>query len=192
MAKQFYTTGEGSSQTLSQINNETIKIYPTEADLDADLANLEENEIVATNEDNMHVVTSNAVAKAIGNFYPSGSYSFIDNSAKMILPAYISSSSTTLVFMLPIIHESGKTVNFTNIGLACHLGSGGYVEDSGATKINMTDYNFAFTDRGRFGITVTVTKKDGTAWIDDERTATVVNNTACTVVINQIEFTVSQ
>ena len=78
MAKQFYTTGEGSSQTLSQINNETIKIYPTEAALDADLANLEEDEIVATDEDNnpasgtqypvdvvqdgnMHAVTSNAV-----------------------------------------------------------------------------------------------------------------------------------
>ena len=78
MAKEFYTSGIGSAQTLSPSDESKIKIYPTEAALDADLANLEEDEIVATDEDNnpasgtqypvdvvqdgnMHAVTSNAV-----------------------------------------------------------------------------------------------------------------------------------
>ena len=80
MAKQFLANRSGQNPTLDEVPNETIKIYPTEADLDADLANLEENEIVATDEDNnpasgtqypidvvqdgnMNAVTSNAVAK---------------------------------------------------------------------------------------------------------------------------------
>ena len=79
MAKQFLANRSGQTPTLDEVPNETIKIYPTEAALDADLANLEEDEIVATDEDNnhasgtqypvdivqdgnMHAVTSNAVA----------------------------------------------------------------------------------------------------------------------------------
>lgn len=78
MAKQFLANRSGQTPTLDEVPNETIKIYATEADLDADLANLEENEIVATDEDNnpasgtqypvdvvqednMNAVTSNAV-----------------------------------------------------------------------------------------------------------------------------------
>ena len=78
MAKQFLANRSGQTPTLDEVPNETIKIYPTEAALDNDLANLEENEIVATDEDNnpasgtqypvdvvqdgnMHAVTSNAV-----------------------------------------------------------------------------------------------------------------------------------
>ena len=78
MAKEFYTSGIGSAQTLNPSDESKIKIYPTEAALDADLANLEEGEIVATDEDNnpasgtqypvdvvqdgnMNAVTSNAV-----------------------------------------------------------------------------------------------------------------------------------
>jgi hypothetical protein len=109
----------------------------------------------------------------------------------MLLPAYVSSSSTSLVFMLPIIHDSNKTVTFTNIGLACRTGLGGYVEGSGARRINMTDYNFTFTDRGRFGITVSVEKKNGTAWQNATTSATVTNNTGCVVSITDLEFTVS-
>lgn len=82
MAKQFLANRSGQNPTLDEVPNETIKIYPTEADLDADLANLEENEIVATDEDNnpasgtqypvdvvqednMNAVTSNAVAESL-------------------------------------------------------------------------------------------------------------------------------
>ena len=82
MAKEFYTSGIGSAQTLNPSDESKIKIYPTEADLDADLANLEEDEIVATDEDNnpasstqypvdivqdgnMNAVTSNAVYNTV-------------------------------------------------------------------------------------------------------------------------------
>lgn len=194
-----------NTPTLEQVPTEKIPIYENRAAVTADLVNLTVGQIVATKdtgdelaqpvnvveEGNLHAVSSNAVAEAIGNFYPSGSYSFTGDGIKMLLPAYVSSSSTSLVFMLPIIHDSDKTVNFTNIGLACRTGLGGYVEGSGATKINMTDYNFSFTDRGRFGITVTVTKKDGTAWQNATTSATVTNNTGCIASIAEIEFTVS-
>ena len=86
MAKQFLANRSGQTPTLDEVPNETIKIYPTEADLDADLANLEENEIVATDEDNnpasgtqypvdvvqdgnMNAVTSNAVYNTIYEKY---------------------------------------------------------------------------------------------------------------------------
>ena len=48
MAKTFRTVGSGSSQTLHQIEDEKIPVYATKADLEADLANLEEGQIVAT------------------------------------------------------------------------------------------------------------------------------------------------
>ena len=140
---------------------------------------------------NMQSVTSNAVAEAVGTYYQSGSYSYTEDGVKMLLPAYVSSSSTSLVFMLPIIHDSNKTVNFTNIGLACRTGFGGYVEGSGARKINMSDYNFTFTDRGRFGITVSIVKKNGTAWQNATTSANVTNNTGCIVSITDLEFTIS-
>lgn len=82
MAKAFYTNGTGSQQTLSEIESEVIPSYKTQAEADADLNNLEENQIIATEEDeavengtqypanvveknNMHAVTSNAVAKSL-------------------------------------------------------------------------------------------------------------------------------
>lgn len=82
MAKAFYTSGTGSQQTLSEIESDKIPVYNSVAEVDADLSNLEENQIIATEEDeavengtqypvnvveknNMHAVTSNAVAGAL-------------------------------------------------------------------------------------------------------------------------------
>ena len=48
MARTFRTVGSGSSQTLHQIEDEKIPVYATQADLEDDLANLEEGQIVAT------------------------------------------------------------------------------------------------------------------------------------------------
>ena len=48
MSKTFRTVGSGSQQTLHQIEDEKIPVYATQADLEADLANLEEGQIVAT------------------------------------------------------------------------------------------------------------------------------------------------
>ena len=78
MAKQFYTNGTGAQQTLTPSQNEKVAVYDTVADAEADLANLEEGQLVATPDtgdelaqpvntveaDNMHAVTSNAVAES--------------------------------------------------------------------------------------------------------------------------------
>lgn len=111
MAKQFIANRSGQTPTLDEVPNETIKIYATEAALDADLANLEENEIVATDEDNntasgtqypvdivqednMHAVTSNAVAEQMDwEKIPSNKVSFT-----------IDTSGTTTTFGVELQH----------------------------------------------------------------------------------------
>ena len=80
MSKSFYTTGTGSQQTLTNVQDEKIKIYDDITDAEADISNLAENEIVATKDNslvdgndpvdavidgNMHPVTSNAVYDAV-------------------------------------------------------------------------------------------------------------------------------
>ena len=80
--KTFSTTGTGSGQTLSEIESDKIPIYDSLTDVEADLANLEENQIIATHDTgselsapvdtvqsgNMHAVTSNAVANKCCRF----------------------------------------------------------------------------------------------------------------------------
>lgn len=48
MSKQFYTTGTGTQQTLTQSQDDKIPIYDSKADAEADIANIEEGAIVAT------------------------------------------------------------------------------------------------------------------------------------------------
>lgn len=48
MAKEFYTSGIGSAQTLNPSDESKIKIYDDKAAADLDLANIAENEIIAT------------------------------------------------------------------------------------------------------------------------------------------------
>ena len=74
--KTFTTSGTGGGQTLSEIDTDKIPIYETEADADADLANLAVGQIIGikdtgselsqpvdvVEEGNLHAVTSNAVS----------------------------------------------------------------------------------------------------------------------------------
>ena len=48
MSKTFRTQGSGAQQTLHEIEDEKIPVYDTTADAEADLANLAEEQIVAT------------------------------------------------------------------------------------------------------------------------------------------------
>lgn len=50
MSKVFIQNGTGSTATLENAHNEKVPVYDTLADAEADLANLEENQIIATNE----------------------------------------------------------------------------------------------------------------------------------------------
>lgn len=77
--KTFSTNGTGSQQTLSEIESDKMPIYNTMADAEADLANLEEGQLVGIEDTgdelaqpvdtvqagNLHAVTSNAVAEAL-------------------------------------------------------------------------------------------------------------------------------
>ena len=79
--KTFRTVGSGASQTLEKIENNKIPVYETKAAAENDLANLSDGQIIATKDEgnelpnpvdvvesgNMHAVTSNAVATAIGS-----------------------------------------------------------------------------------------------------------------------------
>ena len=74
--KTFRTVGQGSTQTLEQIENNKIPVYETKAAAEADIANLSDGQIIGTKDEgnenakpvdvvekgNMHAVTSNAVA----------------------------------------------------------------------------------------------------------------------------------
>ena len=83
MAKEFYTEGVNGSQVLHESPTEQIPVYDDDADAEADLANLEVGQIVATKteygyevtdeveKDSTDVVTSGGVAKAV-YFNPNG------------------------------------------------------------------------------------------------------------------------
>ena len=79
--KTFRTVGQGSTQTLEQIENNKIPVYETKAAAEADIANLSDEQLIATKDEgnemfnpvdvvesgNMHAVTSNAVAIITGS-----------------------------------------------------------------------------------------------------------------------------
>ena len=78
--KTFRTVGQGSTQTIEPIENNKIPVYETKTAAETDLANLEVGQIITTKDEgnelpnpvdvvqdgNMHAVTSNAVAKVLG------------------------------------------------------------------------------------------------------------------------------
>ena len=80
MSRTFRTVGSGASQTTEPIENNKIPVYETKAAAETDLANLSDGQIIATKDEgnelsnpvdvvqdgNMHAVTSNAVAKVLG------------------------------------------------------------------------------------------------------------------------------
>ena len=96
--KLLFTEGTGASQTTTNAQDEKIPVYETKTAAEADLANLEVGQIIATKDEgnelsnpvdvvqdgNMHAVTSNAVADyvdiKIGSIVRSGDgiYNFED------------------------------------------------------------------------------------------------------------------
>ena len=79
--KTFRTVGSGNTQSLEPIENNKIPVYETKTAAEADLANLEVGQIIATKDEgnelsnpvdvvqdgNMHAVTSNAVASVLSS-----------------------------------------------------------------------------------------------------------------------------
>ena len=79
--KTFRTVGSGGTQTIEPIENNKIPVYETKEAAEADIANLSDGQIIATKDEgnenakpvdvvekgNLHAVTSNAVANALGD-----------------------------------------------------------------------------------------------------------------------------
>lgn len=77
--KSYVANGTGSQQTLTESQDNKIPVYDSVSDAESDLANLAENQIIATHDTgselsapvdtvqsgNMHAVTSNAVAESL-------------------------------------------------------------------------------------------------------------------------------
>lgn len=127
--KTFSTNGTGSQQTLSEIESDKMPIYNTMADAEADLANLEEGQLVGiedtgdelaqpvdvVEEDNLHAVTSNAVANAIKKEYivnndntltGSGKYDLIKCGNVMELNIYNLSYASSVGDITPVVIPS--------------------------------------------------------------------------------------
>ena len=80
--KLLFTEGIGASQTTTNAQDEKIPVYETKAAAEADIANLSDGQLIATKDEgnenakpvdvvesgNMHAVTSNAVANALGKW----------------------------------------------------------------------------------------------------------------------------
>lgn len=108
--KTFNTNGTGNQQTLSEIESDKMPIYKTKQDAETNLTNLSEGQLVGiedtgdelsqpvdvVEEDNLHAVTSNAVAQAISNHIKSVSVSASTDSSGNAYLGY------DFVHMIPI------------------------------------------------------------------------------------------
>ena len=84
MSKSYITSNTGASQTLSNIQDEKIPIYDTIADAQSDLANLDENQIVATKDgipQNVKDYLPLGVILPFGGSTPPSNYLLCDGSA---------------------------------------------------------------------------------------------------------------
>ena len=136
--KTFSTTGTGSGQTLSEIESDKIPIYDSLTDVEADLANLAENQIIATHDTgselsapvdtvqsgNMHAVSSNAVFANCPRFP--------DYANRITIPDNVNSWTATEDCYVMIIQISTSaiqnvTINNKEVGVTDSFGGGTYV-----------------------------------------------------------------
>lgn len=117
--KLLFTEGIGASQTTTNAQDEKIPVYETKTAAENDLANLEVGQIIATKDEgnelsnpvdvvqdgNMHAVTSNAVADALGKWEEVWRYDS-DN--------YILGVKNSLGTWLRIRFSVFRTGNFSN------------------------------------------------------------------------------
>lgn len=115
--KTFTTSGTGGGQTLSEIETDKIPIYETEADADADLANLAVGQIIGikdtgdelaqpvdvVEEGNLHAVTSNAVAEMM-------SKNNIDNTKFAIDTSNVEAQCTGILYLVISLASTSSVV----------------------------------------------------------------------------------
>lgn len=132
MAKEFYTEGTGSNQTLHSSQDEKIPIYDDINAVEADLANLEVGQVVATKDEgltenitdavqdgNMNAVTSNAVFD----------YITLDYSTLVITTGadFIATKHTRMVYLLGSSSNQTVSINGNIVSVMDNLPDGQWV-----------------------------------------------------------------
>lgn len=165
MAKEFYTNGTGSSQTLNPSDESKIRIYDSKADADLDLSNIAENEIIATKagesegvvevvdtveEDNPNPVSSGAV------------YTYIKGVVQNYF-SYTSNSSSATTLTVDYAKLKGGPVesyDLFRVEAACQGGGGGcfgFIRTNGSgnytkSEVYNTGINFSVSSDGKVTI----------------------------------------
>ena len=98
MAKEFYTSNTGASQTLNASDQSKIKIYDSKTDMDTDISNIAENEIVATKAGESEGVVEVVDVVEDGNPNPVSSnavYDYVDTALDWVFAGRISTTNGT-------------------------------------------------------------------------------------------------
>lgn len=163
--KQFIANRGGQTPLLEEVPNEKIKIYDSKADADLDLANIEENEIIATKagesegvvevvdtveEDNPNAVSSGAV------------YTYIKGVVQNYF-SYTSNSSSATTLTVDYAKLKGGPVesyDLFRVEAACQGGGGGcfgFIRTNGSgnytkSEVYNTGINFSVSSDGKVTI----------------------------------------
>ena len=149
--KSYVTSGTGSQQTLTGSQDEKVAVYQTVADAEADLANLEAGQIVATpdtgdenaqpvdavTDGDMHAVTSNAVFDT---------YAVISASSTVITGKPISQRSVIKIMFTSAISGSDTTtamsISYNGTSYPVKVGKNGSLANFTASEISSGTYRY--------------------------------------------------
>lgn len=149
--KSYVTSGIGAQQTLTGSQDEKVAVYQTLADAEADLANLEAGQIVATpdtgdenaqpvdavTDGDMHAVTSNAVFDT---------YAVISASSTVITGKPISQRSVIKIMFTSAISGSNTTtamsISYNGTSYPVKIGKNGSLANFTASEISSGTYRY--------------------------------------------------
>lgn len=149
--KSYVTSGTGAQQTLTGSQDEKVAVYQTLADAEADLANLEAGQIVATpdtgdenaqpvdavTDGDMHAVTSNAVFDT---------YAVISASSTVITGKPISQRSVIKIMFTSAISGSDTTtamsISYNGTNYPVKVGKNGSLANFTASEISSGTYRY--------------------------------------------------
>lgn len=111
MSKVFIQNGTGSTATLENAHNEKVPVYDTLQDAEADLANLEENQIIATNE----MVVADTVKQQIRNMYKLDYSQVVAPSTAELFAGWVATKRGMLVGWWSTAYNSSFRTNIISI-----------------------------------------------------------------------------
>lgn len=148
--KSYVANGTGSQQTLTDSQDNKIPVYDSVTDAESDLANLAENQIIATHDTgselsapvdtvqsgNMHAVTSNAVAESCTKYpdYARGSIYVQPSTGDYITTEDVFISYITIGNGGGAIADSQLVIDGVTVGIYDYSGSTGLTYFSGFVK----------------------------------------------------------